>query len=221
MNTKPILFSTDMVRAIIDGRKTQTRRIIKWRGEPIEFKYKGLDYRYNGTDYDNNIGDASPYSHSIEVIDNDRYTEDYRYLPDAKLAVGDILWVRETRAPLGDYPKCNYTFMYRADVPQEYSKWKPGIHMPKEACRLFLKVTDVRAERLRDISEPDAIAEGCISTAVVDPDGSDYTGSYASEEFKHLWNSINSSPDKNWDANPWVWVVEFEITDKPEGWPCV
>jgi hypothetical protein len=170
MKHRPILFSTDMVQAILEGRKTQTRRVVK------------------------------PQSNA-NVIDFGHEWERGEFFARCPYGQpGDVLWVRETWAPLGDYPKCNYTFMYKADVEQNYSKWKPSIHMPREAARLFLRIKSVRVERLQEITCQDVFAEGLES-------GHD-------SKFITLWESINGH--ESWEANPWVWVVEFERISKEE-----
>ncbi len=176
---KPILFSTEMVKAIQESRKTQTRRLIK------------------------------PQPTGPFVI--------YKCLWQS----GDILWVRETwcKNPYGTgAPYC-----YKADeeswiYDDMEGMWKPSIHMPRKAARLFLKVKDIRVERLQDISHEDAIKEGITfdmamtcnnwSPTFTDPDSGgdpDYV-----EAFKVLWDSINAKRGYGWDVNPWVWVVEFE-----------
>ena len=112
-------------------------------------------------------------------------------------------------------------YLYRADAAAEQERaivaprqpWRPAIHMPRAASRITLEITGVRVERLQDISEDDALAEGCSSTAIVHEDGEDYTGHYASEEYQVLWESINGPG--SWDANPWVWVVEFKRLEQP------
>ncbi len=129
--------------------------------------------------------------------------------------VNDRLWVREAwaRTLVGN----QLDYLYRADhhtgieKKNGDQKWKPSIHMPKVACRLMLEVTSVRVERVQEITEADAIAEGCISTAQVirDDFGAeiDYTGTYAVEKYEELWTTING-PD-SWKSNPFVWVIEF------------
>ncbi len=187
MKERPILFSAPMVRALLDGSKTQTRRVVKptpeWIGQSGVLSYRGR------------VG-----------------------LPHALCPYGqpgDRLWVRETHMDLG---AC---YLYRADAEAEQERaivaprqlWRPAIHMPRAASRITLEITGVRVERLQDISEDDALAEGCSSTAIVHEDGEDYTGHYASEEYQVLWESINGPG--SWDANPWVWVVEFKRLEQP------
>lgn len=159
---KPILFNTDMVRAILDGRKTVTRRVIKSAGDGFP------------------PATPSPYQ------------------------PGDILWVRETwaRSMAG-------TYLYKAtDTPLIIDRWYPSIHMPKEAARLFLRVTRVRAERLQEITEEGLKAEGFLydETDFID-------GLCAMSNFLTLWNSTikpANLPIYGWGANPLVWVIEFE-----------
>jgi hypothetical protein len=174
---RPILFSGEMVRAILDGRKTQTRRVVKPKPDD-----SGL---WNN--------DKCPYGKP-----------------------GDRLWVRETF--FVDGPR----IQYRADhhgAPKE-TIWKPSIFMPRHASRILLEIADVRCERLRDISEADAIAEGVASFRPVPGDGDPETlyANYMNKgrlsyrkayfSFMTLWQSINGP--ESWNANPWVWVITFK-----------
>lgn len=201
MKIKPILFSTPMVQSILDERKTQTRRIVK--PQPDE---DGI----------------SKHIHSKKWHD----TSARVYKPIAQ--IGDIFWVRETYALIPyEHSQKYHGYCYKADwvnsdLTCPTSKWKPSIFMPKEACRIFLKVTDVRVERLQDISEEDAISEGVEkhsdygSTGYIhygEPDAA-YTDIDAVWSFETLWESINGSG--SWDANPWVWVYELERCEKPK-----
>jgi hypothetical protein len=236
MNTqvkhRPILFSGDMVRAILEGRKTQTRRVIgleKVNENPAEFDYAGemaantraqLEHTFAGESY--NVFTKCPYGKP-----------------------GDVLWVRESFRQykyideLGEFTDQTIT-EYKADNPEDvcmvdgdgfqmwnkdgsekYVPFKPSIHMPKAACRLFLKIKSVRVERLQDISEADAVAEGVEkNNPKSNPFYKDYSRPetndfvYAVNSFRTLWFKINGGA--SWDANPWVWVVEFERIDKPE-----
>lgn len=201
----PILFNTDMVRAILDGRKSCTRRIVKPQqlivmlpdkcknGAPEEFlKEKKLMFK--------------PYCDmtDIELI-NAAYKAPYQ--------PGDILYVRETwkKAPNGYY---YYEDWQRNDIA-DVTKWKPSIHMPKEAARIWLKVTNVRVERLQEITSEQIGREGVEV---------EYPHVLNGEEkryaFSTLWNSTVKKSDLDrygWNANPWVWVIEFERCEKPEG----
>lgn len=173
---KPILFNTEMVRAILDGRKTQTRRIIK--PKPTNPRWNNVGW----LGWDDGHG--------------------YRMKPPCEPGV--VLWVRETWN--GDW--CDH-YIYKADggsvVSAGYDKeprWHPSIHMPREAARIFLRVTDVRVERLQDIDVDGVVAEGLEIGA----------------EFDELWNRTLSKSDRamfGWDANPWVWVIDFERCNKP------
>lgn len=170
MKEKPILFSTPMVQAILEGRKTMTRRIVK--GTPLVW-----------------LNDFSPEF----VADKDNALCPYGQ-------VGDVLWVRETWENYqGGY---NYKAGKYGLLGQ---KWKPSIFMPREACRLFLKITDIKAERLQDISRGDCMGEGCPFPNIAkttDPQ----------KWFSELWQSING--EQSWKDNPWVWVISFEKTEK-------
>ena len=165
---KQILFNTDMVRAILAGRKTVTRRVVNHK------HLRGLE----------NL--------SAEKIQRACVVP---YRP------GDILYVRETWTTLiGSY-------LYRADQKpnmKNAGKWRPSIHMPREAARIFLRVTDVRVERLQDCGNAQAKDEGCTCCS----------------QFARIWDSTIKSADRDrygWAANPWVWVIEFERCEKPEG----
>lgn len=190
MKEKPIIFSTEMVKAILDGRKTQTRRVIK--PQPV------------------NCGIVFPQGLSRNFFFQDDYYNEpehsvgeYRKCPYG--FVGDRLWVRETWT--GDV-WCGYA--YKADGTMlpidcgeiEFTRWKPSIHMPRRVSRINLLVKNIRVERIQGISEEDAISEGC----------KDYVGIYYSScrhNFINLWNSINEKRGYGWNVNPWVWVIEF------------
>lgn len=217
-NFKPILFSTPMVQAILEGRKTQTRRIAKQQA------IRDLESGYVFDDKHNEIFDLHNWK--------DPFISRF-----CKYKIGDILWVRET----WQHTKClninfedeNYGFVYKADGQpwDDYEEWtwKPSIFMPKDACRIFLKITKIRIERLEDITKEDAIAEGiekweqmCQTRykSYVDPmvgfwdDGSHLqTGGVhpAIASYRSLWAKINGFDNLN--SNPWVFVYEFERTD--------
>jgi hypothetical protein len=192
MKERPILFNGEMVRAILEGKKTQTRRIVKYipsLGEPEQWCHKRNKYSL--------IGDYR------------------RFCPFGK--PGNLLYVRET---FGAWPHMMGglqmdTLEYRADGEYcgdhaENWRWRPSIHMPRWASRIDLVIKNVRIERVNDITEEDAIAEGVKSTTTLTDDGLDYTGLYAAEHFQILWDSINKKRGYGWDKNPWVWVIEFE-----------
>jgi len=169
MIERPILFNGEMVKAILDGRKTQTRR-------PVHKDLVGCI-----TGKGENIVYRNPFGKTT-----------------------DQLWVRETwtvnltgdskNGGLGTVP------IYRAEHPNAFLKWKPSIHMPRWASRIDLFITDIRIERIQDISANDCHREGIEFSFGVDPH----------DEYRKLWDSIY----KNWDENPWVWVIEFVKVEK-------
>lgn len=199
MKERPILFSAPMVRAILDGRKTQTRRAVKFRGaEDIETAGHG----------------SGPWPWSPEL-------DDWCSCPHGE--PGDRLWVRETwglhrihdkRVFSELSPKVWYAADGALDGTTLVGKWRPSIHMPRWASRITLEVTGVRVERLHDITEEDALREGIERHSQDDETwftaGKNTSrGWYADGRaaFRGLWDSING--DESWSVNPWVWVVEF------------
>ena len=188
MPIKPILFNTEMVRAILEGRKACTRRVIT-----LPENMDGVPVGKSG-DSNNPLGFMYPGGIKRPP-----------YQP------GDILYVRETwkKAPNGYY---YYEDWQRNDIA-DITKWKPSIRMPKAAARIWLKVTDMRVERLQEITEEQAKLEGCNSGMLTGP-------CTARGQFENLWNSTIKKSDIDrygWDANPWVWVIEFERCEKPKG----
>lgn len=195
---KPILFSTHMVQVILAGRKTMTRRVIKQ--SVVDNFLIGVMGILVGS-YREGMAEAYP------TVD------------DAPYSAGDVLWVRETWMPETEQRIHTGGYIYRAsDRPEPDGdaplKWHPSIFMPKEAARIFLRVIDVRAERLREISEEDARAEGCITFHDKIGDGKfddvlefDLT---AKDAFCELWERLNKKRGYGWDTNPWVWVYTFE-----------
>lgn len=176
---KPILFNTQMVRAVLDGRKTVTRRVVK--PQPLD---KPMCFH----DPEEGLNIVCHVA-GMDVL--------YNFFPPYQ--PGDILWVRETWN--GDW--CDH-YIYKADGGSAKAagyaaepKWRPSIHMPKEAARLFLRVKEVSVERLREISALSAMDEGVTDW----------------NDFVRLWNTTIKSADLplyGWEANPWVWVISFE-----------
>ena len=197
MAIKPILFNTEMVRAILDGRKTCTRRICK---DANECTVPDMDF-YN----------ADRRTYAVHNFVDKEHTEQLSTAErTCPICTGDILYVRETwkEAPKGYY----YYEDWQKDDIADVTKWNPSIHMPKEAARIWLKVTDVRVERLQEITEVQAQAEGCNSGLLT-------VACTARGQFEDLWNSTIKKSDIDrygWDANPWVWVIEFERCEKQE-----
>ncbi len=214
MAERPILFSGAMVRALLAGTKTQTRRM--------------ADKMVRHPDLGN------LYKPGAMVLEREPQHVIERACPYG--APGDRLWVREAHAfsavdPDGldwhDDPD-NWDVIYRADPNQPAggwrdadgrviaAPWRPSIHMPRWASRILLEITEVRVERLQDISDADAIAEGIENNSRLDPAGTchwrDYSRPHAGfscpvDSYRTLWNDING--DGSWDANPWVWALTF------------
>jgi len=203
MKEKPILFNAAMVRAVLDGRKTQTRRVIKPQPQHDAILLSHLA--------------CTAQDGVFEFWGDSDYSTERVACPYG--ASGDRLWVRETFAHLGCY-------RYRATETEGVLRrctWKPSIHMPRCASRINLEVVGVRVERVQDISDGDALAEGIMSTDFwgkvtgdMLPDDNEEKAweEYPRQAFRLLWDSINAKPRKDgtdisWTANPWVWVVEF------------
>lgn len=204
MRVLPILFNTEMVRAILDGRKGATRRIVKG------FIPNDAIWGYTAFTPKGYISCRGTFA--------DGYGEKFFKLP---CEPGDILYVRETWGhPISLNSDKQYVF--RADKIAESGFkndshiWYPSIHMPKEAARIWLKVTDVRVERLNDITDKDAEREGAQPDYPFDYDVDKWPNL---EHFKKNWNSTIKKSDIDrygWDANPYVFVIEFIRIDKPE-----
>lgn len=208
---KPILFNTEMVRAILDGMKTVTRRLIKPQPK------LRLCYTFAGC----NHGTWSYPSNTAHEFWGEEYKlpdcikeEDKKMVWNPPYNADDILYVRET------WYKDPYRYLYRANHSKTEKfycngeeiemKWHPSIHMPKEAARIFLKVKNVRVERLQEMNGRDVMKEGVNS--LVHPDAF-YFDMNQLDMFERLWNSTIKKSDieiYGWDANPFVWVIEFE-----------
>ena len=224
MNEKPILFSTEMIKAILDGHKTQTRRVIK--PQPKEHKFSAMIMDRLFARFFTSYGDNKP---SVEDIKN----------PYGK--PGDLLWVRETWATVSFFdnlkpsaiPKGKYRWpvVWYDSHPKSPSsitkcdhqyigKRRPSIFMPRWASRITLRVQDVRVERVQDITIDDAGEEGCsnVISGGYDFDIFGENGDYARHpyimNFHRLWDSINAKRGYSWDSNPWVWVIDFEEVEK-------
>lgn len=229
MDLKPIFFNTPMVQSILNYDKTQTRRIVKFPAEVHTILHQGQGVQYLGEDIVVS-GFTPEYQHF--VIDPEFYID-----IKAPYKKGDTLYVRETWAKriIDDactgyitqhcpYESCEnpegdcFTeeeYIYRADykVPENLNiKWRPSIHMPKEAARIFLDVADVRVERLQDISDADILREGIRLKGVVLPDDLSIQCEAYRDAWIDLWNHTCGFPntDNAWNANPWVWVISFE-----------
>ena len=219
MKIKPILFNTEMIRAILDGRKTCTRRLVRF--------LPGENPQWTG------------YIRDGLMLYNGKNEPCIRKAP---YQPGDILYVRETwhkytkRIGKGESCRLAEFYGYKASVANSEDAeepWKPSIHMPKEAARIWLKVTDVRVERLQEMKPVDVIKEGaypdcwdCLNTYGESGSqccyGTEEQCSQCDEvmmEWEKLWTSTIKKSDLDsygWSANPWVWVIEFERCEKPE-----
>lgn len=214
MKERPILFSGPMVRAILDGRKTQTRRVVKL---PPHIKHHELDLTRMQDGYPDGVrpiwgDDEEPNLFSTRN-------------PFGK--PGDHLWLKETwrqysRSECACYDDCQCppsgTVFYRADHDEEI-KWRPSIFMPRWASRITLEITGVRVERLQEISEEDAKKEGIESEGGDPKMWKSYNPKLGwlsvddpAMSYRTLWESINGPG--SWDANPWVWVIEFRRVEK-------
>lgn len=196
MKERGIIFNTEMVKAIIDGRKTQTRRPIKPQpvihlAPPCNPNYNvvcGIHLWKEGNQPNKGMMECSPFGQ-----------------------IGDILYVRETWHTTYNENNDKWDSIYKADskiwIDEDGPiKWKPSIHMPKTRARIFLEIINIRVEKLKGLTEEDAIKEGFKSTAVLTEDKLDYYGLYAFEHFAEAWNNIYN----NWYNNPWVWIIEFK-----------
>lgn len=196
MSVKPILFNTEMVRAILDGKKTCTRRIVKG-AIPDDAMWGYTMFTPKGCV-------------SCRGVYADEYGEKFFRLPYQQ---GDILYVRETWCK-GSWMNEKERYYYKADDNDFHCVWHPSIHMPKEAARIWLKVTDVRVERLQNID-----GKGCVKEGI-EEEPLKYVGDeFVKGMFHDLWDSAIKKSDIDrygWNANPWVWVIEFERCEKPK-----
>lgn len=194
---RPILFSAPMVRAILEGKKTQTRRVVKPQSAILTDEMA------------RSFGVQPPPQQNMPVI-HCRYG-----------GPGERLWVRETWGLFQERPQFGVFYRADADSPNYeeengIARWRPSIHMPRKYSRIELEIVSVRVERLQDITEADAIAEGIERIPNVGPMRAfgwrDYSGGIGFfdpvQSYRSLWESING-PD-SWAANPWVWGIEFK-----------
>ena len=238
MAIKPILFNTEMVRAILDGRKSCTRRAVK--PQP---KAK-LCYKYAGS-HKSSIGKwgypsktAYKYWDESYKLPDNISGEDLEKLWNPPCHTDDILYVRETWQYLYEldgneqviegtgkyYYAATDTIPFDAYVDENgvthnHTPWRPSIHMPKEAARIWLKVTDVRVERLQDITDDGAKAEGANWKNGKNVGWEEKMRRTAVERFAEIWESTIKKADKHihgWNANPYVWVIEFERCENPQ-----
>lgn len=200
---RPILFQTEMVKAILEGRKTQTRRKIQTIFSDVCEKDNGQKWPWWSDEYGDDFWMLCKYGKP-----------------------GDLLWVRETWGkPYLEEDLATCKYLYKADwneinqVKQALvgERWKPSIHLPKSASRIWLMIEDIRVERVQEISEEDAILEG-IEKVELDSQpkwkryDEGFCTMYPTISFKSLWHSING--EESWNSNPWVWVIKFRVLSK-------
>lgn len=217
MKYRPMLFNTPMVCAIQDGSKTETRRLVQL---PKNKDWDLLDVHPN-PDLPGRFWQAEINGTLTDV--KKRFTLGIK----APCVPGDVLWVRETWMPGHfdkpksavpvDWKELGFFYFARDEIHNTDGSpvlWRPSIHMPKEAARIFLQVDEVRAERLQFITEDDAMHEGAA------PEPPFIVGPYV-RGFISVWESTipkGKILKCGWDANPWVWVIKFSRTERPEGW---
>jgi len=203
MTERPILFSGEMVRAILDGRKTQTRRVVKLPHNNPLGAWEPTVVGGKGVCYDKAMTRPAPEEAAIWHT----RTGDCLGCPYGQ--PGDRLWVRETFVGAG-----NLGVLYAADCPRGTESgveggWRPSIFMPRWASRLTLEITEVRVQRVQEISRGDAMEEGCPFANMADgPDPRDW--------FRDLWDSLNAKRGHGWDTNPWVWAITFRAERGPD-----
>lgn len=211
---KPILFNTEMVRAILDGRKTVTRRVAFSEKDLRPFQSKDYPdgWWFRGRVY-RSWDDATRTPQGVMSL--------CRYRREG------VLYVRET---WGDYSECQPGgvgyYLYRADYPYgakhydfdehkcDLPRWRPSIHMPKEAARIFLRVQDVHVERVQEITGAECVREGIPQESL-----KEVGEAFTLGQFADLWDSTVKPSDRalyGWDANPWVWVIDFERISRDE-----
>ncbi|WP_336662699.1 hypothetical protein [Enterobacter roggenkampii] len=213
MKEHGMIFNGEMVRAIFDGRKTQTRRVMKVQpSDGFHPTHNGYDLDLNAHWYTPGVVDKNGYLQPAKkdvfgvADENEGYACPFG-------AVGDRIWVRETFSPVPDHeePAGCSAILYAADGNGPYGKWVPSIHMPRWASRITLEITGVRVERLNSISDSDASKEGCC---IADME----SGDCLSDVFARLWTSIYG--DESWKVNPWVWVIEFKVVPNVQDNPA-
>lgn len=209
MSIKPILFNTEMVKAILEGRKTMTRRVVKEKGWKItgkpRFEAEGFWFNVCQNNKEENVRTATchklkpPYQIGDIIYVRETFRVDYL---SNIIGSGRVQYKADGSFADIRFESDRYDVMRRA---QRKTGWRPNENMPREAARIFLRVTNVRAERLKDITATQAMDEGFTDW----------------NEFVRLWNKTIKPSDIDhygWNANPWVWVIEFERCEKPKEW---
>lgn len=203
MAIKPILFNTEMVRAILDGRKTCTRRICK---DANEYTVPDMEF-YNADKRTYAVHNFADKEHMEQLSTVER---------TCPICPGDLMYVRETWCK-GYLMNAKERYYYKADDNDFLCTWHPSTNMPKQAARIWLRVMDVRVERLQEITAESALTEG--ADKYIHANGT-LNEDQTITSFIGIWNSTIKKSDIDrygWGANPWVWVIEFERCEKPEG----
>lgn len=212
---RPMLYSTPMVQGLLNGTKTNTRRLqglesLNESNEMYDWQFVTM---YSNDDEKSVVGFKARNGFS------DTWKEVYK-----KINIGDIIWVRETFMEAPNFPLIPEKYYYKASVSEQFLKewkghWTPSLFMTKDACRLWLKVTNVRVEKLNDITEEDAVREGVDNWTwknmakpqnwknYLEPNSPPLCSAY--DSYFTLWESING--EGSWDENPFVWVYDFEV----------
>ena len=199
MKERPIIFNTEMVKAILEGRKTMTRRVIK----PQPNKPEGTAHDWEWKPAGMLCYDDYFRSHAVN------------YCPYGQ--VGDGLWVRETwleDEKADSIEAVHGHIYYKADYIKTFEKtiWRPSIFMPRWASRIDLEITDIRVERLQEISDEDMLAEGCASTHYTQKGDEVYIDAWQLiNYFPKVWDSLNAKRGYSWESNCWVWVISFKL----------
>ena len=200
MNEKPILFQGDMVRAILEGRKTETRRIVK--PQPKSHHWDILPgYKFIKQMMNTSGGLCVKFIHALK-----NRQDDPLWVKSPYGQVGDRLWVRETFAVYGDDEQ--YVIHYKATHQNEGSGWTPSIFMKRIYSRITLEITEIKVERVQGITSQEAWKEGVKCKCQLSEPSEDCRWNINS--FHELWDSINKKRGFPWDSNPWVWVIKFK-----------
>jgi hypothetical protein len=221
MKERPIIMGAESVMAILDGRKTQTRRVIKI--QPPEEDYQLLTV----IDSTRNKDEGCSHWAKLNESKTNIVIDDGRMFRCPYGIIGDRLWIRETWKQVFDTPK---VVTYKSSDPTNINggKWRSPLFMPRWASRITLEITDIKVERLQDITEEGAIAEGiefdsgweeqsgegyCDGVGYMNYETGDLDCITPKESYRTLWNSLNAKRGYSWESNPWVWVISFRVVN--------
>lgn len=204
---KSLIFTSNSIRAILEGRKSQTRRIIKPQPDWVENPIIENGYAIANSPYQTDNFDIEFSAEAIKL----------------KFQPGDIIYAKETWTEIIEESVGFYEILYKADCREDYAKnikgWKSPLFMPEKVARIFLEITGVRVERLQDISEEDAIAEGLLMNDMPHVGWYWMRNVYCTDNpiyaYEKLWQSIHGKD--SWEKNPWLFVYEFQVKESEEG----